>query len=253
MRRALAILFFLMAALPGRAEELIVMLSTQDVAITSNYTGARVTVFGAIERDFASVSRPSKYDVVISVAGPASSVLVRNKELIGPLWINRNLMRYSDVPGYFALLSTGPVQQIANEAARERSRMGLTYMLPPLAQLPDELNPDKTAREALFRLRKKRNLLVEDTRAIQMPRPNLFSAAIPLSASAPTGRYVVTVTVLAEGVPLKTSSTSFVVRKIGFEAYMAAYARDNGLMYGIVTAGLAVLIGLLGNLIFKRD
>jgi uncharacterized protein (TIGR02186 family) len=254
MRRALAALLLLAAALPARAEELVILLSTQDVAITSTYTGARVTVFGAIERDFASVSRPSKYDVVISVAGPSAPILVRHKEPLGPLWINRNLMRYADVPGYYALLTTGPVLTIANEAARERGRMGLTYMLPPLQpDLPDELNPDKTARDALFRLLKKQNLLVEDVRAVQMPRPNLFSAAIPLSANAPTGRYVVTVTVLSEGVPLKTSSTSFVVRKIGFEAYMAAYARDSGLIYGVVTAGLAILIGILGNLIFRRD
>lgn len=253
MRLAIAAIFALLALTAARAEELVVMMSTQDVAITSTYTGARVTIFGAIERDATTLSRPAKYDVVVSVSGPASQMLVREKEKRGPLWINNNLMRYADVPGYYALLTTGPIATIANEAARERQKMGMTYMLPPPSQLPDELNPEKVARAAMFRLRRQENLLVEDVRGVQMPRPYLFSAAVPLPAKAPTGRYLVSVTVLADGVPLKTSSTSFVVRKIGFEAYMAAYARDNGWLYGFVTVLSALVIGLLGNFLFRRD
>jgi len=252
VRRGLAAALIL-AALPARAEVLVLMMSTQDVAIASNFTGSRVTLFGVIERDFASVSRPSKYDVVVTVSGPAAPVLVREKERKWPLWVNRTVWRYSDVPGYYALLTTGPVLGVANEAARERQKMGLTFQLPALAELPDEINPDKIAREALFRIRKQQALLIEDARGIAMPRPYLFSAAIALPARAPTGRYVVTATVLSEGVPLKSTSTSFTVRKTGFEAYVAAYARDNGWLYGLATALLAVSLGFLGNLIFRRD
>ena len=253
MRRAAASAMLLLAATSARAEELVVMMSTQDVAITSTYTGARVTIFGAIERDATTLSRPSKYDVVVSVSGPASPLLVRQKEKLGPLWVNRNLMRYADVPGFYALLTTGPIATVANEAARERQKMGMTYLMPAPSQLPDELNPEKTARSALFRLRKQEAMLIEDMRGVQMPRPNLFSAAIPLPAKAPVGRYLVSVTVLADGVPLKTSSTSFVVRKIGFEAYMAAYARDEGWLYVLVTVLSALFIGLLGNMLFRRN
>lgn len=237
----------------ARAEDIVMMLSTQDVAITSNFTGTRVTLFGAIERDFASISRPSKYDIVVTVSGPSYSLQVRQKEHMSLLWINRTVWRYDDVPGYFALLTTGPLNQIANEPAQERFKMGMTYQLPPLAQLPAELNPDRVARDALFRIRKRQGLLIEDARAVQLQRPHLFSVAIPLPAQAPTGRYLVTTTVLADGVPLKTASTSFTVRKIGFEAYVAAYARDNGWLYGLTTCLMALAVGFLGNLIFRRD
>lgn len=253
MRRLAALLLWLSAAVPSRAEDIVMMLSTQDVAIASNFTGTRVTLFGAVERDFASISRPAKYDVVVTVSGPTSAVLVRQKEHRTLLWINRNVWRYANVPGYFAVLSTGGLKQVANEAAQERQKMGLTHHLPPLADLPDELNPDRLAREALFRLRRKQGLLIEDARAVQMPRPNLFSVAVPLPAQAPTGRYLVSATVLADGVPLKTTSTSFTVRKIGFEAYVAAYARDNGWLYGLATCLMALVVGFLGNLIFRRD
>ena len=226
------------------------LLSTQDVAITSTYTGARVTVFGMIERDASSLSRGGKYDVVVTVAGPSASQVLRAKELTGPLWINRTVRRYPDVPGYYALMSTGPVPAIANEPARERQKMGLGFYLPPSAAPSDAVEATDAA---LFRLRKKTSLLIEDIKGVQMHRPNLFSSAIPLPAAAPTGRYVVGITVLANGVPLKTVNTSFVVRKIGFEAIVAAYARDNGLIYGLVTVFCALAIGFLGNLMFRRD
>lgn len=49
---ARALAFLLLAATPVQAEDLVVLLSTQDVAITSTYTGARVTVFGLIDLRF---------------------------------------------------------------------------------------------------------------------------------------------------------------------------------------------------------
>ena len=250
MRRVAALCLWLATLLPAAAEDLVVLMSTQDVAITSTYSGARVAVFGMIERDASTLSRGGKYDVVITVAGPSASQVLRAKERTGPLWINNTVRRYPDVPGYYALLSTGPVPAIANDPARERQKMGLAFYLAPSAAPSDAIEATDAA---LFRLRKKAGLLVEDPRAVQMHRPNLFSSAVTLPASAPTGRYLVGVTVLASGVPLKTVNTSFVVRKIGFEAYVAAHARDNGLLYGLFAVLCALVIGVLGNLMFRRD
>lgn len=253
MRNRAIILFLLVLVQAARAEDLTVVMSTQDVAITSTYTGARVTVVGLIERDATSISRSGKYDVVVTVAGPATPVVVRQKERMGPLWINRTLRRYPDLPGYFALLTTGPVATIANEAARERQKMGISHYLTRAATVQGAEGREEIAAFALARLRKKADLLIEDPRGVQMPRPNLFSAPINLPSSAPTGRYVVGVTVLADGVPLKTTNTSFVVRKIGSEALVAAFARDNGWLYGLMTALAALFIGYVGNLMFRRD
>lgn len=241
----------LTAATAPRAEELVVLLSNQDVAITSTYSGARVTVFGMIERDATSVSRPGRYDVVVTVAGPSTPLAVREKEKSGPLWINRTIQRHADVPGYYALLTTGPLLTIANEAARERQKMGIGFFLENGGQERDgHLSP---ATQALVRLRKQAGLLVEDIKGVSQPRPNLFAAPVPVPAAAPTGRYVVGVTVLADGVPLKTINTSFVVRKIGFEAQVAAAARDHGWLYGLVTIIAALLTGFLGNLVLRKD
>ncbi|MCA0422659.1 MAG: TIGR02186 family protein [Proteobacteria bacterium] len=253
MRRLLIPLILALWIPAAHTEELTVLMSTQDVAITSTYTGARVTVFGLVERDATAISRGGKYDVVVTVAGPPWPIVVREKEETGPLWINQTLRRYPDVPGYYALLSNGPVATVANEAARERQKMGIQYFLTRASTVQGGEGREEDAARALSRLRKKAELLVEDAKAVHLPRPNIFSAVIPLPATAPTGRYVVSATVLSDGVPLKTTNTSFVVRKIGTEALIAAFARDNGWLYGLITAFSALFIAFAGNMMFRRD
>jgi uncharacterized protein (TIGR02186 family) len=243
----------LAAASPVASEELAVLMSTQDVSISSNYTGARVALFGSIERDAGTVARSGRYDIAVTIAGPASPIVVRNKERFGPIWVNQNQRRYQGLPGYFAVLSTAPIETVANEETRRRRRLGLAYYFPDLPSGGEARESEAAARDAVDRLRAIAGMNAVVERGVTMPRPNLYLAHIELPASAPTGRYSVSVNLLSEGVLLRTAETSFVVRKIGFEAFLAASARDHGLIYGIAAAVLAGFFGFLGNLIFRKD
>ncbi len=41
--------------------------------------------------------------------------------------------------------------------------------------------------------------------------------------------------------------------KTGFEQYVADAARDYGLLYGAITALMALFIGWFGSVVFRRD
>ncbi|MEJ0096883.1 MAG: TIGR02186 family protein [Bauldia sp.] len=45
----------------------------------------------------------------------------------------------------------------------------------------------------------------------------------------------------------------FVISKSGAEGSIAAFARSQSLVYGIICAGLALFIGWAGGVIFRRD
>ncbi len=53
MRRLLVLLLLLATPLSARAETLVAAISRARVDITSNFTGAELAVFGAVERDAA--------------------------------------------------------------------------------------------------------------------------------------------------------------------------------------------------------
>jgi len=78
-----AALAALAAAVPAHAERLVVSLSAHRVLINSSFTGAEPVLFGVIERDAASATRRSGYDVVVTVTGPRQEVVTRQITLRG--------------------------------------------------------------------------------------------------------------------------------------------------------------------------
>ena len=52
---------------------------------------------------------------------------------------------------------------------------------------------------------------------------------------------------------LAKEKSGFYVRKIGFEAATAAAARNRPFVYGLAAAGMALLVGWLASIIFRRD
>jgi uncharacterized protein (TIGR02186 family) len=239
---------------PAAAEDLVVALSTREVAITSTYTGTEITVFGLVERDARTIARSGGYDIVASVQGPTGEVVVQRKSRFGPIWLTDDRKRYAKVPLFFSTLSARPLTAIIDENVREKLKLGLEYFLPPIELEPGKRDVDEFGfRNALLRLRRDEGGLTQDEKAVTMIRPNLFTARIVLPATAPTGLYLVNLTVLAEGLPLKTAQAGFVVRKVGFDAFVASAAKNQAWGYGLFTVVMAILLGWIANLVFRRD
>lgn len=236
----------------ARAEDLVVALSTRDVAITSNYTGAEITVFGLIERDGRTVSRPAGYDIVAHVRGPLGEVILQRKGAFGPIWLTENRSRYASIPLFFSVLSSRPLKEILDEPLRAQLKLGLEHYLPPIAPGNDEAE-ERDFRTALVRLRARDDALSINEKGIEFIRPNLFSAHVRLPAKAPPGLYIVNLTLLAGGVELKSAQAGFVVRKVGFDAFVSSSARFEPMWYGLFAVLMAITLGYLANLIFRKD
>ena len=264
IRRALQILFiaagFGGSAICARAEGLVSMLSTNAVEITSNYTGTEIAIFGAIERDAATISRGSPYEMVITVRGPSVPLVVREKEKAGFIWVNSDQRKFGDVPGFYAVLSNSPLDDVADQQSQKSLKIG-TYALTSSIEatsdepvsLPLERTPPELFAKALIRLRSDQKLYRQDPAAVTFQRANTFQAQVPLPANAPLGRYEVTAYLFSGGVVLAKEKSGFFVRKIGFEAATAAAAKTRPFSYGLIAAGIAVFIGWLASVIFRRD
>lgn len=252
IRLGALVLAVMAACASARAEDLIVALSTRDVAITSNYTGAEITVFGLIERDARAVARPGGYDIVAHVRGPAGEVVVQRKGRFGPIWLTENRSRYVSIPLFFSVISSRPLKEITDDTLRARLKLGLEHYLPPIPPGKEEAE-ERDFRAALLRLRARDDALSVNEKGIDFIRPNLFSAHVRLPAKAPPGLYVVNLTLLAGGVELKSAQAGFVVRKAGFDAFVSSSARYEPMWYGFFAVLIAISLGYLANLVFRRD
>jgi uncharacterized protein (TIGR02186 family) len=249
----LACLALTASLVPAAAETLITSLSSHRVLITSNYTGTAIAIFGAIERDAQTIARATPYEVIVTVRGPRQSLVVREKERVGPIWINQDQQKFPDAPAYLGVFSSSPLKDITTPAVRARQKLGLQAILHAPDFTLDRGPLDDPFREALLRLKRREALYVENGRGVAFLTPSLFRAAIPLPATAPPGNYDVEITLLTDTVVLARAQTSFELVKTGFEQQVGETAHDFSLLYGAATASLALLFGWFANIVFRRD
>jgi len=113
--------------------------------------------------------------------------------------------------------------------------------------------PNDAFRSAFIRLQSQHGLYREDTSAVTFLTPTLFRTGIPLPAAVPIGTYEIEIKLLADGALVTKSETAFEIVKVGFEQFVATSARQNGLVYGLVTTAMALLTGWMASIVFRRD
>jgi uncharacterized protein (TIGR02186 family) len=249
----LAAMLWLCAGGPALAERLVISLSTHRVLISQNFTGVELTLFGTVEPDAAAVGRPGGgYTVVVTVVGPRESVVTWRKERVLGIWVNAQSNTFVNAPSYLAFLSNRPPEAIGTPDILRRFQIGLAHF--PLSEPSGSAAaPDDGFRAAFVRLKREHGLYREQPNALTFLTPNLFRAVIPLPANVPIGEYEVEVELFVEGALLARDSTAFEIIKVGFEQFVATAAHDHSILYGLVTALLALLIGWLGSVVFHRE
>jgi uncharacterized protein (TIGR02186 family) len=240
---------------PATAERLVVSLSNHRVAVTSSFVGEELVLFGTIEPDpITSPLRPP-YDLVVTVTGPRQTLRTRRKDRVLGIWVNMDSREFVRAPSYLAVLSNRPVGAITNQSTLRRLQIGLdNFQLPQRigADLADTV-PDDPFRRAFVRLQNQQGLYRESGTAVTFLTPTVFRAAIPMPAAVPTGSYGIDVQLFAGGTVVARTNSALDVIKTGFEQYVADAARDYGLLYGMGTAMMALLIGWFASLVFARD
>ena len=96
----LSLLVTTASAVPARAQSLVSDLSNHLVAITSDFTGAEVLLFGSIV---------AEGDIVVTIAGPRIPVVVRRKQRVLGIWMNTDTIEFNNTPAFYAVASTRPI------------------------------------------------------------------------------------------------------------------------------------------------
>lgn len=258
MRRlatALALLLIACSAGPAAAERLVVSLSNHRVAVTSNFVGEELVLFGTTEPDQAAGQLRPPYDLVVTVTGPQQTMRTRRKQRMLGIWVNIDSREFVGVPSYLAVLSNRPVAEIADQETLRKLQIGLNYFLLPQRIGPDVADTvtDDPFRRAFVRLQRQQGLYRESSTAVTFLTPTVFRTAIAMPAAVPTGTYAVEVELFSQGKLVARTNSALEVIKAGFEQYVADAARDYGLLYGMATALMALLIGWFASVVFRRD
>ena len=244
-----------LASSPVRAERLIVSVSNHRVTVTPNYSGEELVLFGSVEKDAGTPSNRNNYDLVVTVSGPRADMVTRRKERKFGIWINTDYREFIQVPAYLALFSNRPFEAVASPEVARRQQLGLNNVLLTQRVGTDyaDVVPNDAFRSAFVRLRTQRGLYREETSAVTFLTPTLFRTGIPLPAEVPIGTYTVEIKLFSDGALITHTETAFDIVKVGFEQFVATTARQDGLLYGLFTAFMALMTGWMASIVFRRD
>ncbi|MGE0845969.1 MAG: TIGR02186 family protein, partial [Flavobacteriaceae bacterium] len=128
LRLALAILALSAFARPALAERLVIAVSSDDIAVTSNFSGAGIAILGSIERDAQTVARRAGYDIVVVLRGPRETLVARRRERVGGIWVNRKSVHFPGAPSLYVVLTGKPLPLVAGEAVLRKNRIGLDML-----------------------------------------------------------------------------------------------------------------------------
>ena len=228
-------------------------LSTDRVSITADFTGADLTIFGALDNADPLISRQGRYDVIVVLEGPPRPVVVRRKDRILGMWINIEATTFVNVPVSYSVATTRAPQDITDPKTYRQLSLGADRIyLQPEEKATDPVTLDEFT-DALRARKKATGLYSERVGGVQFLSQNLFRATLALAPNVPVGTHKARAFLFKSGVFVKETSAPLVIVKSGFEQSIFRFAHDYSLFYGIFAVMLAMLTGWLGSVVFRRD
>lgn len=237
MIRLLAL--FVLLALPAKAEEIVLGLSRDQVAITATFEGSDILVFGAIKRE-APIPDKSELGVIVTVAGPDEPVLVRRKDKRLGIWVNTDEVEVDAAPSFYAVATNLPMRDALKDT--EDLRYGITIPR-VIRSVGARVGDSAEFTRALIRIRAAEELYQVLEGAVDLEKETLFRTAISLPANLTEGDYEAHIFLTRNGRVVDEYITTIPVRKVGLERWLYNLAHDNAFLYGLMSLTIAIAAG----------
>lgn len=241
-----ALLAVLLAAGPRAAvaaERLVADLDDHLVAITTGFTGTELLLFGSIQ---------GEGEVVVVVHGPKEELVVRRKDRVAGIWVNREERKFRGVPAFYHVAtSSDPGTLDLPRTALDRHRIGVDHL--NLRLQPGEPLEDRDAfAEAIVRNKIRVGHYGAGTGRVQWRGGRLFRTTVLIPANVPVGTYTIETLLVADGEVVSAQTTPLFVNKEGFGAQVFRTAHNYSMLYGIGAILIAGLAGLAASWAFRK-
>jgi uncharacterized protein (TIGR02186 family) len=237
-----------------QGERIEIGLSTETVAITADFSGADLTIFGAVDNVDPLVQRQSRYDVFVILEGPTADMMARRKGRVFGIWMNVDSQKFDGVPQSYLIASTRPSQDIADAETLAR----LSLNIGDIRLRPDQTSGNSAAdvqtfADALRGLREKAELYQEFPSGVRFISQSLFRARLRLPASVPLGHHIARAYLFRQGALVAQTQASLDIRKAGLEYQLYRFAQNQAFLYGLTAVALAFLVGWLARVLMRKD
>lgn len=230
-------------------ESIVADLSQRQVPITADFDGTEIIVFGAVKRE-GPARTDAPLSVIVTVEGPSRPVTVRRKERIAGIWVNTDAVEIDLAPSFYAIATTGPLQQILSDTEDLRHKISIPRKIRSVGA-PSNIQDSLSFTDALIRLRTKAGIYQLRPNTIRFLDQTLFNTAVTLPANLTEGTYRVTLYLTRDRKVVSSQSTTLAVRKVGLERELYRLAHEQPLAYGILSIVIAIAAGWSASAVFR--
>lgn len=249
MRRLIWILFLFLPSALWAGEEVVLGLSKDKVAITTSFNGSEILIFGAVKREQPIQAEPLQ--VVITVAGPSSPVLVRRKsKWNGIIWVNTDTVDVDAAPSFYAVATSAPMRDALSETEDQRYKVTIDRAIRSVGA-PMNIKNSQNFTEALIRLRERDGLYQTLENQVAFDEQTLFRTAIDMPSNLTEGDYVARILLTRGGKVVSSYETNIDVRKVGLERFLYNLSRQKPMVYGLLALAIAVAAGWGASTAFR--
>ncbi|MBL4603607.1 MAG: TIGR02186 family protein [Emcibacteraceae bacterium] len=247
--------YIILSSLPARAETLVTDLSQHVIEITSQFSGSELLLFGAIERHATESIQSDEisvqgldYDIIVVVQSDPTDLVIRKKEHIAGIWINKENQTLKNVPGYYVIGSTRPLDEFLSKEVQVEWGLGLNN-LTITNENGDEIVEFK---QALIRNMINKGLYQEASGNVIVKDEILFRASLAFPSNMPVGNYKADVYLVRDGNIIINHRTDLLVDKRGIERFIYNFAHEYPPYYGMMAIFVAISIGLFTGFVAKK-
>ncbi len=234
-------LFVMLLAVPAGAEEIVAGLSQSRVSITTDFSGEEILIYGAVKRDAPEPDGPPM-EVIITVQGPTTPVVVRRKSRVLGIWVNAESVNIDAAPIFYAIASTGPLDEVLSDTEDLRHNISIPRAIRAVG-ISSEAADAPAFRDALIRLRQSEVRYIEAPDGVQFAEQTLFRADVALPSTVTEGDFKVRIFLTRGGKVVDSMDQVINVRREGMERWIYALSRREPLLYGLLSLALAALAG----------
>jgi len=242
------LVLLLLMALPAKAEEVVAGLSQNRVAISTNFDGSEILIFGAVRREAAIPDDP--LHVIIAVSGPSAPVVVRKKDRRFGIWINTEAVEVDEAPSFYAVATSAPWTEAIREVEDLRHKVSVVRAIRSVGAPPGIVDAERFT-DALIRIRESLDLYQTQIGAVDLSEDTLFRTSISLPANLTEGDYTARFFLTRDGVVVDTHEEVIRVQKVGLERFLYALAHEQPLVYGLLSLAIAIAAGWGASAAFR--
>lgn len=252
MIRGLILLLLSAATLQAETvsrEKIVAGLSQNRVSITANFDGSEILIYGAVMRD-APAPSDNPMEVIITVEGPSGGLVIRRKEKVAAIWLNRAAVRIDSAPSFYAVATTGPLGVILSNTEDQRHKITIDRAIRAVGISSEADNAGEFV-DALQRIRLQDDIYRVDQGAVEFVEETLFRTDVVLPANLTEGDYLVRIFLLRGGVVVDDQERVIGVRKAGLERFLFNLAHQQPFVYAAVSLFLAAFAGWAASAGFR--